>query len=131
MAMSVPVNPMNISPRLRSSHRRRGPFAIALALIACGAVAQTTTTPTTARNSASETDDAIKLTPFTVSTDKDTGFAATSALAGGRLATDLRDTPAAYSVINRDFIDALNLTDLQQAQNWATGSTFQSDIGTF
>ena len=26
--------------------------------------------------------------------------------------------------INRDFIDALNLTDLQQAQNWATGSTF-------
>jgi outer membrane receptor protein involved in Fe transport len=122
---------MNISPRLRSSHRRRGPFAIALALIACGAVAQTTTTPTTARNSASETDDAIKLTPFTVSMDKDTGFAATSALAGGRLATDLRDTPAAYSVINRDFIDALNLTDLQQAQNWATGSTFQSDIGTF
>ncbi|WP_414664695.1 TonB-dependent receptor plug domain-containing protein [Horticoccus sp. 23ND18S-11] len=76
-------------------------------------------------------DAAIRLTPFTVNTDRDTGFAAASALAGGRLATDLRDTPAAYSVINRDFIDALNLTDLQQAQNWATGSTFQSDIGTF
>jgi outer membrane receptor for ferric coprogen and ferric-rhodotorulic acid len=77
------------------------------------------------------TDEAIKLTPFTVSTDKDTGFAAASALAGGRLATDLRDMPAAYSVINREFIDALNLTDLMQAQNWATGSTFTSDIGTF
>ena len=38
---------------------------------------------------------------------------------------------AAFSVINREFIDALNLTDLMQAQNWATGSTFQSDIGTF
>src|SRR6185295_12624350 len=66
-----------------------------------------------------------------VNTDRDTGFAAASALAGGRLATDLRDTPAAYSVINREFIDALNLTDLQSAQNWATGSTFQSDIGTY
>ncbi|MEY2877712.1 MAG: hypothetical protein RLZZ15_92 [Verrucomicrobiota bacterium] len=76
-------------------------------------------------------DDTVTLTPFTVASDRDTGFAATSALVGGRLASDLRDTPVAYSVINRDFIDALNLTDLQSAQNWATGSTFQSDIGTF
>ncbi len=74
---------------------------------------------------------AVQLTPFTVNSDRDTGFAAASALAGGRLATDLRDTPAAYSVINREFIDALNLTDLQSAANWATGSTFNSDIGTF
>ena len=102
-------------------------------LMTRNAVAQSTPagTSATAPKSSTESEDTIKLTPFTVSTDKDTGFAATSALAGGRLATDLRDTPAAYSVINRDFIDALNLTDLQQAQNWATGSTFQSDIGTF
>jgi outer membrane receptor protein involved in Fe transport len=77
------------------------------------------------------TEDLITLSPFNVNTDQDTGFAATSALAGGRLATDLRDTPAAYSVINRDFIDALNLTDLQAAQNWSTGSTYESDIGTY
>ena len=74
---------------------------------------------------------AVTLTPFEVNSDRDTGFAAASSLAGGRLASDLRDTPAAFSVINREFIDALNLTDLMQAQNWATGSTFQSDIGTF
>ena len=76
-------------------------------------------------------EDAVQLTPFTVNTDRDTGFAAASALAGGRLATDLRDTPAAYSVINREFIEALNLTDLMDAQNWSPGATFQSDIGTF
>ncbi len=85
----------------------------------------------TAPAASSGKDDALQLTPFTVTSDRDTGFAAASALAGGRLATDLRDTPAAYSVINREFIDALNLTDLQSAQNWATGSTFNSDIGTF
>ncbi|MEO6244206.1 MAG: TonB-dependent receptor plug domain-containing protein, partial [Opitutaceae bacterium] len=72
----------------------------------------------------------VTLTPFEVSTSKDTGFAAASSLAGGRLASDLRDTPASFSVINAEFIDALNLTDLVSAANWATGSTFQSDIGT-
>lgn len=91
--------------------------------------AQTAPAPATTAKTSEE--EAIKLTPFTVSTERDTGFAAASALAGGRLATDLRDTPAAYSVINRDFIDALNITDLQQAQNWSTGATFNSDIGTF
>ncbi len=84
----------------------------------------------TAPKSAEE-DETVKLTPFAVSSERDTGFAAASSLAGGRLASDLRDTPAAFSVINREFIDALNLTDLQSAANWATGSTFQSDIGTF
>jgi outer membrane receptor protein involved in Fe transport len=104
----------------------------ALALLSGrSAPAQTTLSPAEAAKKSSRDDETITLTPFTVNTDKDTGFAAASALAGGRLAQDLRDTPAAYSVINRDFIDALNLTDLQSAQNWATASTFQSDIGTF
>ena len=76
-------------------------------------------------------EDAVRLSPFEVNTDRDTGFAAASALAGGRLASDLRDTPAAYSVINRELIEALNLTDLMDAQNWSPGATFQSDIGTF
>ncbi|HUR60673.1 MAG TPA: TonB-dependent receptor plug domain-containing protein [Opitutaceae bacterium] len=110
------------------------PFARFCALLAVFAAlplhAQTTPAPAAAAKKPSD-DEAIKLTPFTVSTERDTGFAAASALAGGRLATDLRDTPAAYSVINREFIDALNLTDLQEAQNWSTGATFNSDIGTF
>ncbi len=102
--------------------------AILILVVAPFAVGQTIPAP---KPAATTGDDAVVLTPFTISTDRDTGFAAASALAGGRLATDLRDTPAAYSVINREFIDALNLTDLQSAANWATGSTFNSDIGTF
>jgi len=88
-------------------------------LLPIHAAGQTAPAPANPAKPAAVSDDLIMLTPFTVNTEKDTGFAATSSLAGGRLASDLRDTPAAYSVINRDFIDALNLTDLQSAQNWA------------
>ena len=73
--------------------------------------------------------DAVMLSPFEVNTDRDTGFAANSSLAGGRLAGDLRDTPVAYSVITREFIDALGITDLQGAAEWATSSTLNVDNG--
>jgi outer membrane receptor protein involved in Fe transport len=81
--------------------------------------------PTSATSSA----ETVKLSPFEVSTDRDTGFAAASSMAGGRLASDLRDTPVAYSVITREFIDALNLTDLQSAAEWTTSSTVAVDNG--
>src|SRR5438046_675645 len=74
-------------------------------------------------------EEAVVLTPFEVNTDRDTGFAAASAMAGGRLATDMRDTPVAYSVITRDFIDALGITDLESAAEWATASTLNVDNG--
>lgn len=64
----------------------------------------------------------VTLSPFAVNTDRDIGFLAASAQAGGRLATDLKDTPVAYSVINRELIDALGLTDLTQAAEWTTNT---------
>ena len=42
------------------------------------------------------TEDTLVLTPFTVDARRDLGFVAASALAGGRLAVDLKDTPVAY-----------------------------------
>lgn len=64
----------------------------------------------------------VTLSPFVVTVDKDEGFAAASAQAGGRLATDLKDTPVSYSVVNRELIEALGLTDLTQAAEWTTNS---------
>ncbi len=74
-------------------------------------------------------EETITLSPFTVASDRDTGFVAASALAGGRLSTDLKDTPAAYSVLTRDFIEALNITSLTQAQQWTTGFNEIEDDG--
>jgi len=109
--------------------------AAILSLLPAGSLAQTlapassaaTSSPTTATVSSSG--DAVKLSPFEVNTSRDTGFAAASSMAGGRLATDLRDTPVAYSVITRDFIDALNLIDVQAAAEWTTSSTVAVDNG--
>lgn len=71
----------------------------------------------------------VELSPFTVNSARDNGFVAASALAGGRLSTDLKDTPAAYSVLTRDFIEALNLTTLTSAQQWTTGFNEIEDDG--
>ncbi len=87
------------------------------------------TSSTASTSTATAEGEAVKLSPFEVNTSRDTGFAAASSMAGGRLATDLRDTPVAYSVITRDFIDALNLTDLQSAAEWTTSSTVAVDNG--
>lgn len=74
-------------------------------------------------------DGTVALTPFEVRAELDRGFAATSSLAGGRLATDLRDTPAAFSVMTREFIDALNIVDLEQAAEWMVGNAPVLDAG--
>ena len=105
---------------------------LAIAGVPIPMFAQTTPTATPASTAAarpvsasakdSEEAEVIVLSPFDVTTSRDVGFAAASAQAGGRLATDLKDTPVAYSVINRDLIDALGLTDLTAAADWTTNS---------
>ena len=111
--------------------RRRLPavapwFAIAF-LAGLTAFAQTVTT--TAPATRPPTDEAVVLSPFTVNTSKDEGFVANSSLAGGRMATDLRDTAAAYSVLTRDFIDAVGIVDLKGAVEWTVNSTTTPDNG--
>ena len=62
--------------------------------------------------------------PFSVSADSDVGFVAASSLAGGRIATALKDTPAAYSIITKEFLDAFNVTDMAEAANYSVNSNF-------
>ncbi|MEN9631737.1 MAG: hypothetical protein RL077_141 [Verrucomicrobiota bacterium] len=77
-----------------------------------------------AANSAGAASPPIVLSPFLVNTQKDEGFVATSALAGGRLNTELKDTPVAYSVLTKEFLDAFNITDLTQAMEWSVNTTY-------
>ena len=85
--------------------------------------------PTPGESSPSLTKDVVELSPFSVNSGRDRGFVAASSLAGGRLSTDLKDTPVAYSVLTRDFIEALNITNLTMAQQWTTGFNEIEDDG--
>ena len=125
---SAKVNP---SPPTMNHKTPRAWLSALLGILTSSSLsAQTAAAGSTGRQNVPTPQETIELSPFVVNTDKDTGFAASSSLAGGRLATDLRDTPAAYSVITREFIDALNLVDLQSAAEWSTGSSFIPDTGT-
>ena len=95
-------------------------LCLACAIHAQSPAPATTSDTTTVVNDEGET--VVKMSPFIVNTDKDEGFVPASSLAGGRLNTALRDTPVAYSVLTRDFLDALNLPDQEQALTWSVGS---------
>jgi outer membrane receptor protein involved in Fe transport len=67
-------------------------------------------------------DEIVALTPFEVRTDRDAGYTATSALAGGRTDTPLKETPAAISVFTRQFLDDIAATSFHDAAEWAVNS---------
>ncbi len=69
----------------------------------------------------------IALSPFHVNTERDTGFAAINAGTATRLALDIQDLPAAYSVMTREFIDALGITNAQDAMAWSTNGAPRED----
>ena len=97
-------------------------FAQATAPVAPG----TTSNPAVPSRIEVETEGAkspVVLSPFEVNSQKDSGFVAATAVAGGRLAIDLKDAPVAYSVLNKEFLDALQITGLEQAADWAPNTT--------
>src|SRR5687768_11541582 len=64
-------------------------------------------------------EEAVTLSPFEVRTDKDTGYTATSTLAGSRLNTALRDTPASISVFTKEFLDDIGAINVVEALEYA------------
>jgi hypothetical protein len=67
-------------------------------------------------------DEVVILSVFEVSAEKDYGYQATSTLAGGRIETSLKDTPASISILTKDFMDDLALTSTQDFAMWSVSS---------
>src|SRR6185436_3431697 len=102
----------------------------AAAYLALGVALFGQTAPTASPVSGNAAADTVKLDPFNVSADSDVGFVAASSLAGGRMATALKDTPVAYSVITKEFLDAFNVTDAIEAAQWSTNADQnETDMG--
>ena len=121
------------TPVTPPTHSKAGLLVLAalLASTVCPLSAQTAATPEPATDAPAKTEaDVMVLTPFTVTSSSDVGFVAASSLAGGRIATALKDTPVAYSVITSEFLEAFNLTDVAQAAAWTVNSSSDVSDGT-
>ncbi len=64
---------------------------------------------------AASTSDPVVLTPFTVSTERDNGYAANETLAGTRMRTNLRDVGASLTVLTPEFMQDLAANSLDKA----------------
>lgn len=89
------------------------------------AITATAQTPPSRTESAEAKNEAIQLSPFTVSTDKDLGYLAANSLSGSRLNTPLIDTPASISEMTKEFLEDIAATDMMAAQEYAMG--FQAE----
>jgi hypothetical protein len=122
-------NPRKPTPPVPRSMKTPLPARLTAAFAAFTAAALSAQTIPAASPGAEEKVDTVTMSPFQVSTNKDVGFVATSSLAGGRMSTDLKDTPLAYSVITKEFLDALSIIDNEEAMGWAVNSSITRDDG--
>lgn len=73
-------------------------------------------------------DEIYHLSTFEVAAERDYGYQAISTLAGGRIATDLKDTPAAISIMTKEFMEDLGIDNVQDLALWSVSSE-SSDPG--
>ncbi len=91
-----------------------------------------TTPTTTAKTDTTKVEELIELSPFTVTTDKDTGYRATNSISGTRLNTAIKDIPMPLEVITEQFLIDTGAKDLRQGLRYSAGIQLQSqnDYGT-
>lgn len=78
-----------------------------------------------------EEDEVYKLSPFTVNASQDTGYQATSTLAGTRLNTPVKDLGASISIYTKDFLDDIGATNANELLIFATGMEAAGPSGNF
>ncbi|MBP8256689.1 MAG: TonB-dependent receptor plug domain-containing protein [Opitutaceae bacterium] len=97
-----------------SSNTQRGRLAILILALAPAALlpAQQVADPAKAKPSDQESEQVVKLSPFTVSTEKDSGYFAANTLAGSRMNTNLADLGASVSVVTKQQFEDTASTDI-------------------
>ncbi|RXK53831.1 TonB-dependent receptor [Oleiharenicola lentus] len=94
-----------------------------------GLLAQTAPAPTPA--TPAEQEEVLVLSPFEVTAEEDTGYVATSTLAGTRIRTDLKDVGSAISVITKEFMKDIGATDNSTLLQYTTNAEVAGTRGTY
>jgi len=84
------------------------------------------TTPSPAPETEEKKDEVLVLSPFTVTTDKDRGYAATNAISGSRVNSAIKDLPIPMQVITSEFIEDIGATDLRKALSYSSSISLQT-----
>jgi hypothetical protein len=131
-ANAKPNNPMKTA-----LHMKRH-VAVVGAILACASWAHAQSAPTSAApnpdnrdSSPAPKDDVVLLSPFEVSTVKDTGYQATETLAGTRIRTDLKDVGSAISVVTREFLNDVGATDNSTLLQYTPNADVAGTRGTY
>jgi outer membrane receptor protein involved in Fe transport len=80
------------------------------------------TSEATKDDDAEKEEEILQLSPFEVVGGKDTGYAASSSLAGSRLNTQLKDVASAISVVTPEFMKDTGASDLQRILVYTTNT---------
>ncbi len=110
-------------PRLA---RRAFAFSLMLAL---PSFAQTVTAP--AAPAKEKNSEVVELSPFVVASSQDTGYQATTTLAGTRLNTNLKDIGAAVSVYTAEFLTDINVSKLEDILTYTVSTEAGGQNGNF
>lgn len=71
-----------------------------------------------------ENEEVVTLLPtFEVRSGKDEGYIAADTISAGRLSTNMLTTPSDVSVLTKDFLNDLNLFNIQEALKWLPGAS--------
>lgn len=107
------VSSTNVCIRRRLSHLLAFACGFGLPVLVLAQAAPVS--PTQAQPaSATSKEEAVKMSPFEVTGKSQLGYRATQTLAGAGIATDIRDLPSSISVMNRDLMDDLMITHIDQ-----------------
>ena len=69
--------------------------------------------------------EAMTLSPFEITADRDVGYRAATTMAGMRTGDDLKNVPVAVTVLNQEFLEDIGASDIFEASRYATGGEFR------
>lgn len=84
-----------------------------------------------AQDDSSSEDKIYELSPFTVTTEGDNGYYATSSMAGSRLNTQLRDIASSIQVVTKEFMEDIGATDLSTVMQYTTAGETGGALGNY
>jgi outer membrane receptor protein involved in Fe transport len=123
----------NIAPTMNYHRSSATPIRLLglAAILATSLHAQTSPATSNPPSDKPADDEIYKLSPFTVSASQDTGYQATSTLAGTRLNTSVKDIGASISIYTRDFLDDIGATSSSDLLIYATNMEAAGAVGNF